>query len=124
MGNICAEVVSTNFSWNFNPDNQECEIVKTMLEGTDDVVEFSSPSRPPQRILFDSLSIGIIPAFLLSTAPDARVLRSAVLRLTPFSSHFDIDVRKEDEVLGGFEVVLREESPQGPFSPSGSRRLS
>jgi len=37
--------IPTNFSWNFNPDNQEWEIVKAMPEGTDDIVEFSSPSK-------------------------------------------------------------------------------
>ncbi len=30
-----------------------------------------------------------------------------------------LNARKEDKVLGGFEVVLREESLQGPFSRSG-----
>ena len=37
--------IPTNFSWNFNPDNNEWEIVKVMPEGTDDVVEFTSPSK-------------------------------------------------------------------------------
>jgi hypothetical protein len=37
--------IPTNFSWNLNPDNNEWEIVKAMPEGTDDVVEFSSPSK-------------------------------------------------------------------------------
>jgi hypothetical protein len=43
---ISAAGILTHFSWNFNPDNNEWEIVKVMPEGTDDVVEFSSPSRP------------------------------------------------------------------------------
>jgi hypothetical protein len=37
--------IITHFSWNLNPDNNEWEIVKGMPEGTDDVVEFSSPSK-------------------------------------------------------------------------------
>jgi hypothetical protein len=37
--------IPTNFSRNFNPDNNEWEIVKAMPEGTEDVVEFSSPSK-------------------------------------------------------------------------------
>lgn len=37
--------IPTNFSWNFNPDNDQWEIVKALPEGTDDVVEFSSPSK-------------------------------------------------------------------------------
>lgn len=37
--------ILTNFSWNFNPENNECEVVKAMPEGTDDVVEYSSPSK-------------------------------------------------------------------------------
>lgn len=37
--------IPTNFSWNFNPDNQQWEIVKAMPDGTDDVVEFSSTSK-------------------------------------------------------------------------------
>jgi hypothetical protein len=37
--------ILTHFSRNFNPDNNEWEIVKGMPEGTDDVVEFSSPSK-------------------------------------------------------------------------------
>jgi hypothetical protein len=37
--------ILTNFSRNLNPDNNEWEVVKVMPEGTDDVVEFSSPSR-------------------------------------------------------------------------------
>ncbi len=37
--------IPTNFSWNFNPDNEQWKIVKAMPEGTDDVVEFSSPSK-------------------------------------------------------------------------------
>jgi hypothetical protein len=35
--------IPTNFSWNFNPDNNQWEIVRGMPEGTDDVVEFTSP---------------------------------------------------------------------------------
>jgi hypothetical protein len=42
---INANGIPTNFVWNFNPDNNEWEIVKAMPEGTDDVVEFSSPSK-------------------------------------------------------------------------------
>jgi len=42
---ISAGGIPTNFSWNFNPENNEWEIVKAMPEGTDDVVEFSSPSK-------------------------------------------------------------------------------
>ncbi len=38
--------IPTNFSWNFNPENNEWEIVKVMPEGTDDVIEFSGPSKP------------------------------------------------------------------------------
>jgi hypothetical protein len=37
--------ILTHFSWNQNPDSNEWEIVKVMPEGTDDVVEFSSPSK-------------------------------------------------------------------------------
>jgi len=37
--------IPTNFSWNFNPDNNEWEVVRAMPEGTDDVVVFSSPSK-------------------------------------------------------------------------------
>jgi hypothetical protein len=37
--------IPTNFSWNFNPDTNEWEVVKAMPEGTDDVVLFSSPSK-------------------------------------------------------------------------------
>jgi hypothetical protein len=37
--------IPVNFSWNLNPDNNEWEVVKVMPEGTDDVVEFSSPSK-------------------------------------------------------------------------------
>jgi hypothetical protein len=37
--------IPTNFSRNFNSDNNEWEIVKAMPEGTDDVVEFSSSSK-------------------------------------------------------------------------------
>jgi hypothetical protein len=42
---IAVGPIPTNFSWNFNPDNNEWEIVKGMPEGTDDVVVFSSPSK-------------------------------------------------------------------------------
>ena len=42
---IAVGSVPTNFSWNFNPENNEWEVVKAMPEGTDDVVEFSSPSK-------------------------------------------------------------------------------
>jgi len=42
---IVAGAIPTNFSWNFNPENQEWEIVKAMPDGTDDVLEFSSPSK-------------------------------------------------------------------------------
>jgi hypothetical protein len=37
--------IPTNFSWNLNLENNEWEVVKSMPEGTDDVVEFSSPSK-------------------------------------------------------------------------------
>lgn len=37
--------IPTNFSWNFNPENNEWEIVKVMPEGTDDVVMYSNPSK-------------------------------------------------------------------------------
>jgi hypothetical protein len=37
--------IPTNFVWNFNPDNNEWEVVKAMPEGTDDLVEFSSPDK-------------------------------------------------------------------------------
>ncbi len=42
---IAAGGILTHFSWNLNPDNNEWEIVKVMPEGTDDLVEFSSPSK-------------------------------------------------------------------------------
>ena len=32
--------IPRNFVWNFNPDNNEWEVVKAMPEGTDDLVEF------------------------------------------------------------------------------------
>jgi hypothetical protein len=35
---IAVGAIPTNFSWNFNPDNDEWEIVKAMPEGTDDEV--------------------------------------------------------------------------------------
>ncbi len=38
--------IPTNFCWNFNPENNEWEVVKVMPEGTDDVVLYSSPSKP------------------------------------------------------------------------------
>jgi hypothetical protein len=38
--------IPTNFVWNFNPENSEWEVVKAMPEGMDDVVEFSSHSKP------------------------------------------------------------------------------
>lgn len=41
--------IPTNFSWNFNPENNQWEIVRVMPEGTDDVVEFSSPSKAAAR---------------------------------------------------------------------------
>jgi hypothetical protein len=37
--------IHTNFTWNFNPENNEWEVVRAMPEGTNDVVEFSSPSK-------------------------------------------------------------------------------
>jgi hypothetical protein len=37
--------ILTDFSWNLNPENNEWEVVKSMPEGTDDVVVFSSPSK-------------------------------------------------------------------------------
>jgi hypothetical protein len=42
---ISVNGIPTNFVWNFNPENNEWEVVKAMPEGTDDVVEFSSPSK-------------------------------------------------------------------------------
>lgn len=42
--------IPTNFSWNFNPDNDQWEVVKAMPEGTDDVVEFSSPSKATANV--------------------------------------------------------------------------
>ena len=42
---IAVGAILTHFSWNLNPDNNEWEIVKAMPEGTDDWVEFSSPSK-------------------------------------------------------------------------------
>ncbi len=43
---IAVGAIPTNFSWNFNPENSEWEIVKVMPEGTDDEVLYSSPSKP------------------------------------------------------------------------------
>lgn len=43
---IAVAGILTHFSWNLNPDSAEWEVVKGMPEGTDDVVEFSSPSKP------------------------------------------------------------------------------
>ena len=37
--------IPTNFSWNFNPENNEWEIVKIMPEGTDDEIMYSNPSK-------------------------------------------------------------------------------
>ncbi len=37
--------IPTNFSWNFNPDTNEWEVVRIMPEGTDDVVVSASPSK-------------------------------------------------------------------------------
>ena len=42
---VIVGAIPTNFSWNFNPDNQEWEIVNAMPEGANDVVEFSNPSK-------------------------------------------------------------------------------
>ncbi len=42
---IAVAGIPTKFSWNFNADTNEWEVVKAMPEGTDDVVEFSSPSK-------------------------------------------------------------------------------
>ena len=42
---ISVAAILTNFSWNFNPENNEWEVVKAMPEGTDDVVEYSNPSK-------------------------------------------------------------------------------
>lgn len=42
---ITVGAIPTNFSWNFNPEKNEWEIVKIMPEGTDDVVVYSSPSK-------------------------------------------------------------------------------
>jgi hypothetical protein len=37
--------IPTHFNRNFNDENNEWEVVKAMPEGTDDLVEFSSPVR-------------------------------------------------------------------------------
>jgi hypothetical protein len=37
--------IPTNFSWNFNPESNEWEIVRTMPEGTDDEVVYSNSSK-------------------------------------------------------------------------------
>lgn len=37
--------IPTNFSWNFNPETNEWEIVRVMPEGTDDEVVYSNPSK-------------------------------------------------------------------------------
>jgi hypothetical protein len=42
---IAVGPIPTNFSWNFNPDTNEWEVVKAMPEGTDDIVLFSSSSK-------------------------------------------------------------------------------
>lgn len=42
---VAAAGILTHFSRNLNPENNEWEIVKGMPDGTDDVVEFSSPSK-------------------------------------------------------------------------------
>jgi hypothetical protein len=42
---IAVGAIPTNFCWNFNPENNEWEIVKVMPEGTDDEVLYSSPSK-------------------------------------------------------------------------------
>jgi len=42
--------IPTNFSWNFNPETNEWEIVKAMPEGTEDVVLYSNPSKPAAEI--------------------------------------------------------------------------
>ena len=38
--------ILTKFTWNFNPDNNEWEIVRTMPEGTEDVVFRKRPTTP------------------------------------------------------------------------------
>src|ERR1035438_7117913 len=49
---IAVAGIATNFSWNFNPENNEWEIVKAMPEGTDDEVMYSSPSKADvERVL-------------------------------------------------------------------------
>ena len=52
---ICVGSVPTNFSWNFNPDNNEWEIVRAMPEGMDDVVEYSNPSKEAAKIALRNL---------------------------------------------------------------------
>lgn len=42
---IAENGILTHFTWNFNSTNKEWEVVKAMPEGTEDVVEFSSPSK-------------------------------------------------------------------------------
>ena len=42
---IAVGSIPTNFSWNFNPDTNEWEVVRAMPEGTDDVVLFRSSSK-------------------------------------------------------------------------------
>jgi hypothetical protein len=38
--------ILTHFTWNFNSETNQWEIVKVMPEGQDDLVEFSDPSKP------------------------------------------------------------------------------
>ena len=47
--------IPTNFSWNFNPDNNEWEIVKVMPEGTEDEVIYSSSSKAAADIALRDL---------------------------------------------------------------------
>jgi hypothetical protein len=42
---VAVGAIPTDFSWNFNPDTNEWESVRRMAEGSDDAVEFSSPSK-------------------------------------------------------------------------------
>ena len=42
---VAVGAIPTDFSWNFNPDTNEWESVRGIPEGSDDAVEFSSPSK-------------------------------------------------------------------------------
>lgn len=44
-GTIHVGSIPTNFCLVLNPENNQWEVVRIMPDGTDDVVEFSSPSK-------------------------------------------------------------------------------